>query len=287
MTHARDLRRPFVIGSGWRRLAKTGLGHIAALCLPERARAILNGDLSRPPDRIDLLIVAALVDQARRRGEPLDRFAYLHRFMWQDDHAANYHASVADYFTTRFLPNQAVVLDELEKELAIRPLGLFHSLCEIGTGCGAAIDHLSQRLPRHGVSRFIGLDLSAAQVSLNSTRFPACRFETADACDWIPRHAGPGWILFCCGGVLEYLPEAVLSRLLTQTSTFKPMRWIIVEPIDRTFDPTRDFASRPFGWEQTWSHHYPHLVRRAGMQVFYEKEMLVDDLRWQLLIAGT
>lgn len=287
MSHQRRLNRPLALGSGWRRMAKVTLGHLAAVVRPDRVRALTTGELDGPLSPVDRLLVTALIDQATRRGEPLDRFAHLHRAMWQDDNATDYHASVEDYFTDCFLPNQGVILDHLERDLALHPPGRFHSLCEIGTGCGAAIDHLLRRLPTHGVSHFVGLDLSVAQVAVNAARFPACRFEAADACDWIPRHAGPGWILFCCGGVLEYLPEKTLATLYAHTAKLQPMRWVMVEPIDPAMDLERETASRPFGWEQTWSHNHPHLLRQAGLQVVYSHTMTVRDVRWLLVIAGT
>lgn len=286
MVQSQDLRRPFALGSGWRRMAKVTLGHLAAVARPRRVRAISDGTLSGPLSPVDRLVVAALIDQAIRRGESLDRYAHLHRLMWQGDNATDYHASVENYFTECFLPNQAVVIDELEKDLASQPPGTFHSLCEIGTGCGFALDHLSHRLTAHGISRFVGLDLSAAQVAVNATRFPACQFEVADACDWIPKHTGAGWILFCCGGVLEYLPEKTLAKLFEQTRSNTPIRWVIVEPIDPAYDLAKETASRSFGWEQTWSHHYPHLLRQAGLRLIYTRELLVNDVRWQLVIAG-
>lgn len=268
-------------------MAKVALGSLLAAALPRRVSSINDGTFNGPLSRVDQLIVAALVDRANRRGESLDRYAYLHRFMWEGDNATDYHASVEDYFTSCFLPNQAVVIDELEKDLATQPSGRFNTVCEIGTGCGLALDHLSHRLTKHGVSQFIGLDLSAAQVAVNAKRFPDCRFTAADACAWIPDHAGPGWIFFCSGGVLEYLPEAVLATLFRKTRAFTPMRWVIVEPIEGGFDPSRETTSRPFGWEQTWSHNYPHLLRQAGLEVLYTHDVVVNDVRWQLVLAGT
>jgi hypothetical protein len=286
MGRPQELRRPFALGSGWRRMAKVALGHVAAAVRPRRARAITQGNLGGPLSPVDRLVVAALIDRALRRGESLERYAHLHRLMWQADAATAYHASVEDYFTACFLPNQAVIIDELERDLALQPMGRFHSLCEIGTGCGAALDHLSHRLTAHGVSRFVGLDLSTAQVALNTARFPACRFVAADACEWIPAHAGPGWILFCCGGVLEYLPERMLATLFASTGRHTAIRWVIVEPIDQGYDLGRETASRPFGWEQTWSHHYPHLLQQAGLPVRYSRTMSVGDVRWMLVLAG-
>ena len=279
---------PLVVpGTGWRRRANLALGYAAATLMPARVKAIEAGTIGEHLSAADRLIVGALVHRAIAREEPLDHLAYLHRHLWNGDHITTFHASAENRFDDWFLPYQSIVIDALEKDLAAQTPGQFHTLCEIGTGSGIVLDYLSRRLAKPGISTCIGLDLSPAQVAIDAQRFPACRFIAADACEWIPEHAGPGWIFFCCGGVLEYIPQAALAKLFAHTvANHAPARWVIVEPVDLAHDLINDTKSRPFGFESTWSHHYPHLLTQAGMTVIYQHEIHIIGLRWQLVIAG-
>ena len=284
-----EIKFPLVIaGKGWRRRAKLVLGYTAAALMPTRVKAIEGGTISKHLSAVDRLIVAALVHRAISREESLDHLAYLHRYLWNGDHITAFHASAENRFDDWFLPHQAMVIDALEKDLAEQTPGQFHTLCEIGTGPGIVLDYLSRRLAKPGITKCIGLDLSPAQVAINAQRFPACDFVAADACTWIPEHARAGWIFFCCGGVLEYFPHVTLAKLFAHTATNgAPTRWVIVEPIDSAYDLINDTKSRPFGFENTWSHHYPHLLAQAGMKVLYQHDLRFNGMRWQVVIAGT
>ena len=283
-----NLKFPLSLSSRrWRRRATLAVGYTAAALLPDRVRTIENGQAGERLSPVDQLIVNALVHRAQRRQEPLDHLAYLHRHLWHSDTITAYHAAVEERFTTWFLPHQAVVIDALEQDLAAQPPGRFTTLCEIGTGSGVTLDYLSQRLRPAGITACIGLDLSLAQVARDAERFPHCRFVAADACQWIPSNAGPGWILFCSGGVLEYLPQAVLLALFAHTAQCcAPVRWVIVEPLDPAVDLARQTASQTFGFENSWSHNYPRLLRQAGLRVLYDHDLRFDHQRWQLVMAG-
>jgi hypothetical protein len=283
-----DLKITFPLGissSRWQRRATLAAGYTAAALLPSRVAAIRNGQAGEHLSAVDRLIVSALVHRAQKRHEPLDQLAYLHRRVWESDTVTAYHAAVEERFTTWFLPHQAVVIDALERDLAVQP-GRFTTLCEIGSGSGLTLDHLSRRLAATGIEHFLGLDLSVAQVEQNAQRFPACRFIAGDATQWIPAHGGSGWVYFCCGGVLEYFPQAVLLALLRHTAGQSPVRWVIVEPIDAAHDLARQPASQTFGFENTWSHNYPQLLREAGFTVLYDHDLRFHGMRWQLAMAG-
>lgn len=283
-----DITFPLMItDKKWRRRAKLVLGYTAAALMPTRVKAIEAGTISEHLSAADRLIVAALVHRAIRRDEPLDHLAYLHRHLWNGDHITAFHASAENRFDDWFLPYQAMVIDALEKDLAEQTPGQFHTLCEIGTGSGIVLDYLSRRLAKSGITKYIGLDLSPAQVAIDAQRFPACDFVAADACTWIPEHAGPGWIFFCCGGVLEYIPQATLEELFARTvATRAATRWVIVEPVDPKHGLMSNTTSHPFGFENTWSHHYPYLLNQAGMKVLYQHNLQINDMHWQLVIAG-
>lgn len=283
------LVRPFASsGNHWRQRIKVGIGYTLATLAPRRVATIESGNFRGQLSSADRLIVAALVHRAQSRQQPLDHLAYLHQQMWNDDDAVSYHASVEDRLTTWFVPHESATIDALEADLAQQPAGRFHTLCEIGTGSGVILDYLAQRLSAKGISRFIGLDLSPAQIAINTKRFPKLEFIAADAQTWIPAHTKPGWIFFCCGGVLEYFPKPALARLLRDSCrTDGPIRWVIAEPVDPDADFSTTTDSHTFGSENTWSHNYPRLFTESGLNVLYQNDLRVDEWRLQLVVAGS
>jgi hypothetical protein len=278
---------PLLISQGrWRRRTRLLLGYTAAAVLRGRVKAIEAGNGGRPLSAADRLIVAALVHRALKHHQPLDHLAYLHRQLWNSEEIIAYHAGVEKYFWLWFLPHQSAIVDLIEQDLERAAHGRFHTLCEIGTGSGLVLDHLRQRLHPHGIATFCGLDLCAAQVAKNAARFPQCAFIAADACQWLPEHAAPGWIYFCCGGVLEYLPEGAVAALFAATAARPPARWAIVEPVDEDQDSSAPRESRPFGVENTWSHDYAGLCGQAGLTVLASRDLHIDGVRWRLMLAG-
>lgn len=279
---------PLVINQGrWVRRARLALGYATATVLRGRVKAIEAGNGGKPLSAADRLIVIALVHRALKRHQPLDHLAYLHRQLWDSDEITTYHTGVEKYFRLWFLPHQSAIVDLIERDLDCTSHDRFHTICEIGTGSGLVLDHLQQRLGSHGITAFCGLDLCAAQVARNATRFPQCTFVTADACRWIPEHASPGWIYFCCGGVLEYLPKKSVSALFAATVARPPVRWAIVEPVDADHDFSSQKESRPYGVENTWSHNYEDLAKQAGLTVLARRDLDIDGVRWCMMLAGT
>lgn len=269
----------------WGRRAALVLGYTATAVMPGRVKQIKEGRAGERLSLTDRLIVAALAHRALIRNEPFDQFAYLHQYMWRDDDITAFHAHVEDRFTRWFLPHQSRVIDALVADLAHQPQGRFTTLCEIGCGSGVVLDHLRERLAASGITEVIGLDLSPAQIAANTRRFPGCRFVAGDATTWIPQNQRSGWIIFCCGGVLEYFPRVVLEALIASTAT-KPVRWVVVEPLAPAHEVGQDKTSLVFSAESTWSHPYPHLFRQAGLDVLYDHDLRFDGMRWQLAIAG-
>ena len=271
----------------WRRRIKLAIGYTAAAVMRSRVRAFEAGTARGRLSAADRLIVGALVHRALKAHQSIDHLAYLHCQLWNSDGITSYHAEAEERFDLWFLPHHSSIVDELENNLNSLPHGVFHSLCEIGVGSGLVLDYLSRRMKPHGLSRFIGLDLSAAQVSINATRFPHCDFITADACKWIPAHLAPGMIYFCCGGVLEYFPEIAVASLFSATVERSPVRWVMVEPVDAHHDFDAHEPSYPFGHEHTWTHNYKRLLVNAGLTIFSGRELEVGGVRWHMIVAGT
>lgn len=190
------------------------------------------------------------------------------RELWGGDAGRAWHAeklalySDRERFEREFLPYRSSLVDRLADLLARDDR--FHTICEIGTGNGMFLRHLSERFP--SLKRFVGIDLSAAQIESNRDTYRGSRleFDSAEALDWIDREAGPGTVFIACG-TLECLTGPELHTLLRRVaSRCNPGAFGIVEPVNIDLD--HEFDSRPRG-AMTFSHNYPRVFDACGFRV--------------------
>lgn len=157
-------------------------------------------------------------------------------------------------------------------------------VCEFGTGSGLWLDYLSQQWP--SVSQFIGIDISADQVRETQARFPQHEFVCAELVEWAEAHAAPESLFLTNCGVLEYLSQPSLERLLRAIVTRAPGALLLfVEPIDEHMDLATDLESRPHGSEMSFTHNHPWLLSRAGCGVLFQEELRRDGYRWLVVMA--
>ena len=234
----------------------------------------------------DKLLIAAMVSDYKDRGR-LNEINWLNQLYWASDSATRFHGAVQERFRSVFLAKHTPLVNELERILATSTIR-YHTLMEIGCGSGQVVDYLAGRLGT--VERFIGIDLSAAQVARNRARFvqPKLRFEAGDASEWIAAHAEPGSIFLTNDGVFEYFtPEALNSLLVTLASRLQPSLLAIVEPLASHHDLSVDGGSIVYGAENTYSHDYPRMCERAGLQILFRSEVMAAQHRYLMLIAAS
>ena len=262
----------------------TRLGAALLHWMPERAAALKAGHLPDAPKFIDNMLIAGLVHDHQRRGR-LDELTALHDWFWSHSPAVPFHQSAELRFESWFYGHHVAIVAAIEAALAADDCR-YEAFCEIGTGCGRALDHMAQALPQ--IPRFIGIDLSPAQVALNRKRYAArgTEFEAADGADWIARHAAPGWIYLSYGGVFEYFSrEKVLALYGRLASRLAPSLVVLVEPLSDAHDLQREPQSQVFGAENTFSHNHPALLDAAGFRVLSRFEQRIEGQRWLLLVA--
>ncbi|MDP3859248.1 MAG: class I SAM-dependent methyltransferase [Stagnimonas sp.] len=269
----------------WKRIPKLLLGELLVGLLPGRAGRVLRDGDPMHFNRLDRLLLAGWVARARRSGD-WDALNGVQQRFWAGRGGALFArvGEVAARFEQRFLRHHLGVVDALERELAgagFAPAGL----CEIGSGNGLALDYLSRRLG--SIPQFIGLDLNPEAARANAARWPAprLRFVTGEAVAWLEAHAEPGWVYFSNAGVLEYLTQAQLDRLLGLLAARPPALFALVEPLAPDHDLERELDSRSFGAEFTNSHNHPARFRRAGWEIRFQQEVRVGALRHLLLVA--
>lgn len=168
-----------------------------------------------------------------------------------------------------------------------RPIVEAHNIeqvVEFGPGSGLWLDHLAHQWP--SVKRFLGVDISPDQVRQTQSRFPQHRFVCSELVAWAEAHAAPGSLFLTNCGVLEYLSQASLERLLQTLVTRAPgSLMLFVEPIDEAIDLATDTASKPHGSELSFSHNHPHLLRQAGCRVLVQEEIRRAGYRWLVVMA--
>lgn len=270
--------------SGPRQLLKRGLGRLLLPLMPQRRAELQRGAVGERLGRLDRLLLAALVAQHERAGT-LDELGALHDWIWASKQALRFHEQAQSRFDDWWRAHHSAILEPLQAEIAAHPAH-WATLCEIGCGSGLVLADLSRRLP--SLQQLIGLDLSPAQIERNREAYaanPRLRFEAADGACWLAEHAQAGWLIFSNAGVLEYFPPEKLSALLRQLAQRAPVVIASVEPIADDYDLARETASRIYGPERSWSHHYPRLYRESGFTPLWQRELHVGGLRWLLVLA--
>ncbi len=252
--------------------------------MPGHAATLKAGHLPDAPGFVDNMLIAGLVHDHQRRGR-LEELTALHDWFWTNSPAVPFHQSAERRFDDWFLGHHIAIVPAIEAALASEEIP-YEAFCEIGTGCGRALDHMTQALPQ--IPRFIGIDLSPAQVALNRRRYAArgSEFEAADGPDWIAHHAEPRWIYLSYGGVFEYFSRDKVQSLYERlASRLAPSLVVLVEPLSDVHDLGHEPQSKVFGDENTFSHNHPALLDAAGFTVLSRFEQRIDGQRWLLLVA--
>lgn len=266
-------------GSRARALARAIAGQILATLQPAAVKRLEAGQA--PRNRNERLLLAGLVARHRARGS-LERLAAQHTRFWEGPSAVDFHAATAARCEEDLRGPHSLVFDLLGEAFAD---GRLHSLSEIGCGSGRVLAEATARLP--ALTSLVGLDLSAAQSAANRARHrdPRLSFVAADAQEWIPAHAAPGWCFLSYGGVLEYFTQDALARMFEVIASRAPAGVVVVEPLGDDFELASESRSRPYGQELSFSHNYPLLLTRAGLRITRQHEYRVRGVRWIALAA--
>jgi trans-aconitate methyltransferase len=144
----------------------------------------------------------------------------------------------------------------------------FDTLCELGSGSGQVLRYLAERI--NTINNFIGIDLSPETVAECQEKYAnnKMQFIAADGNKWIRSHAKPQWLYVSHGGVLEYFPEDVLFNLFCYLSSHcAPCGFLLLEPRGVNHDVAQSSQSEPYSNEYSFSHHYEHLLTKAGFKI--------------------
>lgn len=256
-----------------RTLAKI-IGNFLILLLPKKAKKLSENRITLVHMNKQKLNVAerlmrfALVEKL----EPIEdhkKIADLNRKFWENKKAVELFLETEDKFKTDFLPNSTFIFDLLKEKLSNQP-EKFNTLVEIGTGNGDILNYLSSKLPQ--INRFIGIDLSAHQIELNTKKFKnnqKLEFVTADVCDWIKLHGHKNMIFVTYSGVLEYFLENQLQDFLIDVNHLGEVIFVAIEPNSAGHNFDENPNTQIYGNEPSFSHNYPKLFENAGFSLWH------------------
>jgi SAM-dependent methyltransferase len=262
-------------------LAKTALGSLIDRFSPWSASAGNAGQDKLPP-RLRNLVLQARLERARKRGDN-EAIRQAQSAIWQVQTADSFYARYRDRLAQMFFGQHQVLIDQL---VQLDQQSRFSSLIEVGCGEGMVLAHCADRLP--GLKRLTGVDINPASIALcrqtwaNNDRL---KFECSDASVWLSSHAADDMILLSYGGVMEYFNESDLSKIYADLARHKRVAVALVEPVALGHNLKRQTGSFVFGQENSFSHNYPHLLREAGFGIYFMQELMMDDVRWMLVIA--
>lgn len=245
------------------------LGQLGSIALPTRKSSVLKSfsvpqfhNSSRLKNKLDSWIHYYLV-QSKIRNEPrqIGLIESAHKTYWAN--SAGYFDQFAHLAQESYIP----VYQDVVRDLAplIKKMGI-KTVAEFGTGDGQWLDYLTTQWSF--ITQFTGIDISASQIAKNRLVYPQLTFEEADLVKWAEQHAAPHSLFHTNGGVLEYLSEQSVRRLLAVLK--KQARGSIVffnEPVYDDFDYSTDKTSRVVGSEFTYNHNLEYLFAESGIKL--------------------
>ncbi|MGH1484728.1 MAG: methyltransferase domain-containing protein [Cellvibrionaceae bacterium] len=257
---------------------------------PERVSRLQNTNFTLAENTdsykfIDKLLRLGLIYKVIKEGNTHSLTSYHFQF-WKSEEAANYHRKEQD--SAPIVPQFSYMIDEL-KALVDQQENEIDMVCEIGSGSGLLIHHLSEEISN--VERFIGLDLSEETISDCNKKYENKKLSyiATDASEWLKSQEDKNWVLVSHRGVLEYFNKEILLDLFKHIKTQNAKSiFIIIEPVGIEHDLTNDKNSQPYSNEFSFSHNYEHLFSTAGYKVIHSKiEPYKANVRLHGLIAET
>lgn len=265
--------------------SKFRLGQLGSIAFPKRA-SDLRQSFSVPVPRyssylqnkIDNLIHFYLVQRKiQQEATQVGELEKAHREYWAN--SDGYFEQFAHLAEESYIPIYQDVVSDL---IPLLKESKIENANEFGTGDGQWLNYLTQQWPF--IRQFTGIDISAYQIARNKEVFPHITFEASDLVEWAEKNAAPRSLYHTNGGVLEYLSERSVRKLLAILKKRAPDSLIFFnEPIYDDFDYAVDKASRVVGSEFTYNHNYIYLFEELGIEMVRCEER--DAFGYRVVLA--
>ncbi|MEM9777232.1 MAG: class I SAM-dependent methyltransferase [Chloroflexota bacterium] len=262
-----------------RQTLKGALGNLLISANPQKAEQLSTLGMTSV-DKQDLKMTERLMRfamlQKIEQEQDFDALEALHKNYWMN-RGSEYFLNTDDHFETIFLPECSFLIDILAEHVAGSE-SKFRSLLEIGTGNGDVLKYLSERLP--SINTFTGVDLSHNQIDLNVEKFrdnPKLEFVAADGLEWVEQYAESDTIFFTSRGVLEYVTQSNLEKLLRTAAGLGNTIFVTLEPNGLDHDFAAEPNSKLYGLEKSFSHNYPAQMIQAGFDLIHMSEKRYEE----------
>ncbi len=228
------------------------------LTLPYWGKHLPKNALVRLVERL-MRFYLAHSDRGNTGGETLES---IHKQFWQNQIEDKWFENSSKAFDES-IPAIEGPVRELKQFLEQRSHTV---LCEIGTGDGRFLDYLRTQL--NGVERFVGLDLSERRIALNQNLYDGLEFVAGDAQEWVASQDLRQSLFVTNGGVLEYFRPESLETFIQGVARSGSSLALFYEPLvaDHDLDSELEVKLTTAG-EYSFSHNYPAVCRRAGMNI--------------------
>ena len=244
------------------------LGSFMVKVFPGRSKKLEANAVKRSWGAFDRMLRNGLLAHAYWEGN-YEKQRALFAHYWEQEADEDAHVW-QDRFEKEFLGHNVAIIDALVKAINLNDYG---RLYEIGCGHGQVLQYLVNRL--NGIDEFIGIDISEEQIKKNKEDFdhPKVEFHAGDAVAWIINNAQPYSIFLTNGGVFEYFLQKELESIFKYIiDKCSPAVIGIVETIGSDHNLKIEHNSLIYGREMAFSHNYPYLMQKAGLEVIYQSE---------------
>jgi|GEM_PF-1301760 len=263
------------------------VGWVLAKLFPEKVEKVYNDftvasncDSSQNVHIVERLIRSYLADKAKKQELKIPGgLEAVHKNFWSK--------SDTYFYNTKNRTEEVHIPAYKDIIQGIMPLLVdknIQTVCEFGPGDGCWLNYLSQQWGF--IKEFIGIDISQSQVEKNNRKYRHLTFIKSDLIEWAEANATPHALYHTCGGVLEYLSENSVKRLIkTLKNQAKDSMIFLIEPLYGSYDINKDTASEIIGQEHSYTHNYVHLLEIEGIEVISHEEREVMGHRMLIVLA--
>lgn len=255
-------------------LAST-IGNFLILVFPKKAKELSDEGITLVMTKkftlIEQLMRKAILIKVQKQKE-FNSLSDIHKKYWAKQ-GKDFFLVTKNNLETIHLPRHKSTFDALQKQLEITP-SEFKTIVEIGTGNGIVLNFLNSRFPE--LEKFIGLDLSQEQISINQTKFkdnPKLEFVATDVLDWVETHGKEHMIFFTFRGVMEYFNQEQLTQFFKKLNSLGKTMFFALEPNGLEHDFEKNPDSMIYGVETSFSHNYQKLFEDAGFNIWHLDKM--------------
>ena len=193
--------------------------------------------------------------------------------LWSGTPGEARHAVISEIDQQSYINQKNIIVTEVRKNLCKNIQ--FECLCELGTGGGRFLEHISRELFGY-IDHFVGIDLSEKIIAANCEQYRSANlnFKAADAISWVESTLYNRIIFISCSTfycLTEKQMEGFLDAVTKKQAVIIGLSEVVNINLDRTFSSCLRPGIHPF-----YSHNYPYLFKKYGFIELFKKTTVID-----------